>query len=489
MQITSCPGCSLHCLDMDKGPLALKTVSSKLIHRSCLSVLPFYRCLQLYQMTIHIDISQQFINLKLSPFILCSYFRFLLGFSELYIPERYLALTQPPLMHCDTSPALLPDLTPILSPAFALRPDTKFHLSGTIHVVDSLTSLLVCAWIQTLDDFILDSGIFSCPMISPYNDVAELAFVLYVLNSFPLDTSVSFVSLFKFNESFPKWCEVSPVRRVRLKNNSLWFCISELLKSKRISCSFSSFLKDSISAPSIRAYNLIKGSNWHNLLQPIPLMDDVFPSFLKTMGLFTGHDELLTQDPIKYWQGFTDICHFFSLIGLSQFLPLQSTFHSVDWSLSFETFKQTLYQNLAVSKSSIFTQFRLKLWFNELPIMYKLFQRFPGLYADDSLCPICGIFMEILEYLFICSPDYLDIDEDHSMLPIHKDVTTNLIKRFLVKLATKVSSSPGCKQTYDELLAALRNLPSLGLPDLLSNNNHSSFLHLGFSEVSFHVTF
>ncbi|PKC01376.1 hypothetical protein RhiirA5_426816 [Rhizophagus irregularis] len=145
-QITPCPGCFLHCLDMDEGPLALKTVGGKLIHRSCLSVLPFYRCLQLYQMTIHIDISQQFINLKLSLFILCSYFRFLLGFSELYIPERYLALTQPPLMHCDTSPALLPDLTtPISSPAFALRPDTKFHLSGTIHVVDSLTSLLVCA--------------------------------------------------------------------------------------------------------------------------------------------------------------------------------------------------------------------------------------------------------------------------------------------------------------------------------------------------------
>ncbi|CAB4374410.1 unnamed protein product [Rhizophagus irregularis] len=45
MQITPCPGCSLHCLDMDKGPLALKTVSGKLIHRSCLSILPSYRCL------------------------------------------------------------------------------------------------------------------------------------------------------------------------------------------------------------------------------------------------------------------------------------------------------------------------------------------------------------------------------------------------------------------------------------------------------------
>jgi hypothetical protein len=78
MVLTPCSGCSLHSLINNDGPLALKSVGGKLIHRSCLSVLPSYRCLNLYQMTSHIDISQQFINLKLSPFILCSYFRFLL---------------------------------------------------------------------------------------------------------------------------------------------------------------------------------------------------------------------------------------------------------------------------------------------------------------------------------------------------------------------------------------------------------------------------
>ncbi|GBC30242.1 uncharacterized protein OCT59_010279 [Rhizophagus irregularis] len=155
-------------------------------------------------MTVYVDISQQFINLKLSPFILCSYFRFLLGFSELYIPERYLALEELLLMHYNSSPTLPPDLTLISDPTFALCSDTTFYISGTIHAVDSLTSYLVYVWVQTLDDFILDSGIFSCPMISPYNNVAELAFVLYVLNSIPLDFSVSFVFSFKFNILFSR---------------------------------------------------------------------------------------------------------------------------------------------------------------------------------------------------------------------------------------------------------------------------------------------
>ncbi|GBC50295.2 hypothetical protein GLOIN_2v1477262 [Rhizophagus irregularis DAOM 181602=DAOM 197198] len=247
-----------------------------------------------------------------------------------------------------------------------------------------------------------------------------------------------------------------------MKNHSLWSCISELLISRRITYRFFSFTKDSIPTYSVWARNLFKTPDWPALLQPTPFMDDIFPSFLKTMGLFTGYDELLTRDPVDYWRSFTDICHFFSLIGLSRFSPLQSTFYVMDWSLSFEIFRQTLYPNNAVTKTSVFTQFRLKLWFDELPIMYKLSQRFPGLYADNSLCPICGTFMKTLEYLFICSPSYLDVEDDNPVLLNHKDVTTDLIERFLVKLATKVSSSPRCKQSYDELLMALHNLSTLG---------------------------
>uniref|UniRef100_U9UL85 Uncharacterized protein n=1 Tax=Rhizophagus irregularis (strain DAOM 181602 / DAOM 197198 / MUCL 43194) TaxID=747089 RepID=U9UL85_RHIID len=70
--------------------------------------------------------------------------------------------------------------------------------------------------------------------------------------------------------------------------------------------------------------------------------------------------------------------------------------------------------------------------------MYKLSQRFPGLYADNSLCPICGIFIEILKYLFICSPSYLNTEDNNSVLSNQKDVTMKIIERFLVKLATKL---------------------------------------------------
>ncbi|CAB4399154.1 unnamed protein product [Rhizophagus irregularis] len=154
---------------------------------------------------------------------------------------------------------------------------------------------------------------------------------------------------------------------------------------------------------------------------------------------------------------------------------MQTSFYVVDWSLSFNTFKQNLYPHFVVSKSSNFAQFHLKLWFDKLPVIYRLRQRFPGLYVDDSLCPICGIFMKMLEHLFICSPSYLDIEYDNSELLNQKDVTIELIERFLIKLATKVSSSTQCKQIYDELLIALRNIQTLGLPDLLASNNYSSF--------------
>ncbi|PKY48973.1 hypothetical protein RhiirA4_464748 [Rhizophagus irregularis] len=182
-------------------------------------------------------------------------------------------------------------------------------------------------------------------------------------------------------------------------------------------------------------------------LQLTSLMDEIFPSTLKTMGLFTGFDEMLTQDLITYWRT----------------------------ALTFDVFKQTLYPRLLVSKASTFLQFRLKLWFDELPLMYRLCQRFSGLYADDSLCLNCGIFMETLEHLFICSPNFMDETESNPEPLQHKDIIVDLIQRFIVKLATKVSSSPKCKRTYEELLSTLRDLDTIGLPSLLSNSAELTF--------------
>lgn len=105
-------------------------------------------------------------------------------------------------MQSDDSSILSPDPNSITDPTFALRSGSTFHISGFVHALDPSTSILVCAWVQTLDEFILDSGIFSCPMISLYIEVVELAFITHVLNSFPLDSSVKFVFSFKFESLY-----------------------------------------------------------------------------------------------------------------------------------------------------------------------------------------------------------------------------------------------------------------------------------------------
>ncbi|CAB4417328.1 unnamed protein product [Rhizophagus irregularis] len=281
MQITPCSGYSLHCLADNEGPLALKSVTRrKLLHKSCLSILPSYRCLQLFQMTAHIDISQQIINLKLSSFLLCSYFRFLLEFSELYIPERFSLLNIHPLKQDDRSSTPSSDPIVVPLPAFALRSETTFHISGIVYTDTSPSTYLICAWVQTIDDFILDSGIFSCPILSPFNDVAELAFVTYVLNSIPVYSSVTFVSSYQFANLFSHWCNAFSIRRTRLKNNSLWSCISELLKFRSISCYFHSFSKHSAPSHSVQAQEFIKECGWFESLHPVLLIDAIFPTTL-----------------------------------------------------------------------------------------------------------------------------------------------------------------------------------------------------------------
>ncbi|CAB4419458.1 unnamed protein product [Rhizophagus irregularis] len=92
-------------------------------------------------------------------------------------------------------------------------------------------------------------------------------------------------------------------------------------------------------------------------------------------------------------------------MNLSRFIPLRSSYSSIDWNLTFDLFKETLYHRVDVAQISSAHRFHLQLWFDELPLMSCLQFRYPGLYADDSLCPNCGIFMETLEHFFTCSPD------------------------------------------------------------------------------------
>ncbi|CAB4420721.1 unnamed protein product [Rhizophagus irregularis] len=237
----------------------------------------------------------------------------------MYIPEQFLVIDTSSLRQSDDSPTHVPsDLTPSLLPAFALSSNTHFHIVGTVHEGNHSISHLKCAWVQTLDDYILESEVFSCPMVSPYKDVAELTFIIYVLNSLPSESTVEFSSLLKLQISYHNWMNASPAKRTRLKNNFLWSCIFELIKSKRISCGINGLIKDVPIPPYLaRALDLIKETAQITPSRLIPLMDEIFPSFLKTMGLFTGFDELLTQDPVTYWRTITDIKNFFSLLGLS----------------------------------------------------------------------------------------------------------------------------------------------------------------------------
>ncbi|CAB4397627.1 unnamed protein product [Rhizophagus irregularis] len=49
--ISPCQGCSLHDATIVDDPLQVRSIGSKLFHRSCLTFLPSYRCLQLFHMS------------------------------------------------------------------------------------------------------------------------------------------------------------------------------------------------------------------------------------------------------------------------------------------------------------------------------------------------------------------------------------------------------------------------------------------------------
>ncbi|CAB4386093.1 unnamed protein product [Rhizophagus irregularis] len=111
--------------------------------------------------------------------------------------------------------------------------------------------------------------------------------------------------------------------------------------------------------------------------------------------------------------------------------------------------------------------------------MFRLRHHYLDLYADDSLCPNYGIFMETLEHFFTYFPDADSslVDNNSSSLPSQR-ILLELIDRFLNRLARKASSSPKARQDLDSLLFQLKALPSVGFLSLQTYSESSSFTGL-----------
>ncbi|CAB4413288.1 unnamed protein product [Rhizophagus irregularis] len=162
-KISPCQGCSLHDASIENGPLQVRSVGSKLSHRSCLTFLPSYRCLHLFHMSSRIDSTCNNINLFLSPFLLCSFFKILLGYSCIRIPELFLVDSSSPSL--PTNAIVFPKLPDVLSnfdPDLRINTEQHLYLHAKSSIPKPVSSNdIICGWVQRDDDLILSSGTFS----------------------------------------------------------------------------------------------------------------------------------------------------------------------------------------------------------------------------------------------------------------------------------------------------------------------------------------
>ncbi|PKY44741.1 hypothetical protein RhiirA4_459130, partial [Rhizophagus irregularis] len=391
--LSPCQGCSLHDASIVDGPLQVRSVSSKLSHRSCLTFLPSYRCLQLFNMPTRIDSTCNNINLFLSPFLLCSFFKVLLGYSCVRVPELF--LVDPGIPSCvpttvDVSPQL-PTTPPTLIPD--IHPCSHSHIYFYAKKHKSITSSsdnVGCGWIQRDDDgFILASGSFvwTNGPISP--QASELGFIFQFLRLLPSKCSIDFYSVHSYASLYEQFSGSSSERRVHFPCYLLWMVIHEQIVTSCLDCTFHTITKVSAD-PFLSRCNI--------LVDSLSSDDDSFsfkslldsPPFQRLLVVSLCTDVPLVTNPVGYWRTFTDMRDFFNILNLSRFAPLCSSYFSIDWNLTFDLFKNTLYHRSDVASISSSYSFRLQLWFDELPLMFHLRFRYPGLYADDSLCPNCG---------------------------------------------------------------------------------------------------
>ncbi|CAB4431674.1 unnamed protein product [Rhizophagus irregularis] len=322
-----------------------------------------------------------------------------------------------------------------------------------------------CGWIQRDDDdFILVSGSFlwTNGPVSP--QASELGFIFQVLRLLPNNCSINLYSTHPYDSLYEQFRSSSYERRVRFPCYLLWMVIHEQIVTLRLDCSFHTIAKVFADPYLLRCNVLVDSlSSDDHSFSFNSLMDS--PPFRHLLVVSLCNGVPLVTDPVGYWRTFADMRDFFDLLNLSRFAPLRSSYFSIDWNLTLDLLKDTLYHRLDSASISSSHRFRLQLWFDELPLMSRLRFRYPGLYADNSLCPNCGIFMETLEHFFTCSPDEPIIDEGFLPIPSQNRLL-ELLDRFLNRLAQKASTCPKAQLDMNALFSQLRALPSIGFSSL-----------------------
>ncbi|PKY56864.1 hypothetical protein RhiirA4_477466 [Rhizophagus irregularis] len=192
--------------------------------------------------------------------------------------------------------------------------------------------------------------------------------------------------------------------------------IHEQIVTLHLDCSFHTITKVSADPYLLRCNVLVDSLSSDDHSFPFNSLLDS-PPFQRLLIVSLCNGVPLVTDPVGYWRTFTDMRDFFDIMNLSRFASLRSSYSSIDWNLTFDLFKDTLYHRLDVANISSSHRFRLQLWFDELPLMFRLRFRYSGLYADDSLCPNCGVFMETLEHFFTCSRTNLLLMKSSRLFP------------------------------------------------------------------------
>ncbi|CAB4422049.1 unnamed protein product [Rhizophagus irregularis] len=480
--LSPCQGCSLYDGSIVDGPLQVRSVGSKLTHRSCLTFLPSYRCLQLFHMPTRIDSTCNNINLFLSPFLLCSFFKILLGYSCVRVPELFLVdpgIPSSVLTTVDVS-LRLPIVPPTLFPEIHLCPHLYIYVYAEQYKPNTSSSdSMGCGWLQRDDDeFILATGSFlwTNGPVSP--QASELGFILQVLCLLPDNCSIDLYSIHSFASLYKNFSGSSPERRVRFPCYLLWMAIHEQIVTSCLHCSFHTIAKVSADPYLSRCNVLIDSISPDDHSFPFNSLLDL-PLLRRILVVSLCNGIPLVTDPVGYWRTFTNMRNFFDIMNLSRFAPLRSSYSSIDWNLTFDLLKDTLYHRLDTASISSSYRFRLQLWFDELPLMFRLRFRYPGLYADDSLCPNCGVFMETLEHFFTCSPD-APITNDAPPLISFRIRLLELLDRFFNRLARKASSCPKAQLELNAVLTQLKAIPSLGFSSLQNYSDALTFTGLWF---------
>src|SRR6266542_2665995 len=284
----------------------------------------------------------------------------------------------------------------------------QFYTDGSLTNLCSPDMRMDFGWVQVVDDLILASHSASIPCFYPSASRAEISAIAHIISNLPDNSTIELYtdSLSSINTLQKYLLTPTLFKRTlyKIPNHLLWGSVADDIFKKNLIVKIFKVPAHSGNLLNDRADALARVATSSS--PDIPsYTPSTHSSFFSTRIVFNSSLPL-EINPRSFYSTLCDAAFFEQFLSLDRMVKYKNLSLHINWVITWSFFNYThqfTSQYLRSKMESFQRTFKLKLLYEELPLMNNLIRRRPDLY-QDAPCFHCSTSVETQDHLWTCHP-------------------------------------------------------------------------------------